>query len=95
MLFSAKNMLSDMLWKYWRGTRLKDGEFGFSHVKTEAAGASLVVQWGRLQAPKAGDPGSVLGWGTGSHMLQLRLNHTGIKTEEPASCNQGLVQPNK
>ena len=32
MLFSAKNMLSDMLWKYWRGTRLKDGDFGFSHV---------------------------------------------------------------
>ena len=87
MLFSAKNMLSDMLWKYWKGTRLKDCDFGFSHVKTEVAGTSLVVQWGRLQAPEAGDPGSILVWGTGSHMLQLSLNHTGIKTEEPSSCS--------
>ena len=44
MLFSAKNMLSDMFWKYWKGIMLEDCEFGFSHVKTGMAGTSLVVQ---------------------------------------------------
>ena len=31
-------------------------------------GTSLVVQWVRLRAPNAGDPGSIPGWGTRSHM---------------------------
>ena len=33
---------------------------------------SLVVQWLRLWAPIARDPGSIPGQGTGSHVLQLR-----------------------
>ena len=37
-------------------------------------GTSLVVQWLRLCAPNAGDPGSIPGWGTGSHMPQLRVH---------------------
>ena len=36
-------------------------------------GTSLVVQCLRLHAPKAGDPGSIPGQGTRSHMLQLRV----------------------
>ena len=32
---------------------------------------SLVVQWLRLHAFNAGDPGSIPGQGTRSHMLQL------------------------
>ena len=35
-------------------------------------GTSLVVQWLRLHAPNAGDPGSITGQGTRSPMLQLR-----------------------
>ena len=34
---------------------------------------SLVVYWLGLCAPNAGDPGSILGQGTRSHMLQLRV----------------------
>ena len=37
------------------------------HVET-----SLMVQWLRLHAPNARDPGSFPGQGTRSHMLQLR-----------------------
>ena len=36
-------------------------------------GASLVVQWLRLQAPSAGVLASIPGCRTGSHMLQLRV----------------------
>ena len=35
-------------------------------------GTFLVVQWLRLCASNAGDPGSISGQGTRSHMLQLR-----------------------
>ena len=42
-----------------------------SHKNYEI-GTSLVVQWLRLWAPKAGDPNSIPGQGTRSHMLQLR-----------------------
>ena len=34
---------------------------------------SLVVQWLRLHAPNGGGLGSILGWGTRSHMLQLTV----------------------
>ena len=36
-------------------------------------GISLVVQQLRLHTPNAGDPCSILGWGTESHMPQLRV----------------------
>ena len=36
-------------------------------------GISLVVQRLRLHAPNAGDPCSMLDWGTESHMPQLRV----------------------
>ena len=36
------------------------------------AGASLMVQWLRFWAPNAGNPGSIPGQGTWSHMSQLR-----------------------
>ena len=34
----------------------------------------LVVQWLRLWSPKVGDLGLILGQGTRSHMLQLRVH---------------------
>ena len=34
---------------------------------------SLVVEWLRLCAPNAGDPGLLPGQGTRSHMLQLKV----------------------
>ncbi|TEA28725.1 hypothetical protein DBR06_SOUSAS16410001, partial [Sousa chinensis] len=33
---------------------------------------SLVVQWLRLHAPNTGGAGSIPGWGTRSHVPQLR-----------------------
>ena len=36
-------------------------------------GISLTIQWLRLRAPNAGDPGSIPGKGTGSHMPQLTV----------------------
>ena len=40
-------------------------------IKTICFGTSLVVQWLKLGAPKAGGPGSIPSQGTGSHMPQL------------------------
>ena len=37
--------------------------------------ASLVVQWLRLCTPNAGGLGSIPGWETRPHMLQLRILH--------------------
>ena len=36
-------------------------------------GTSLVVQWLRFHTPNVGDPGSIPGQGTRSHMPQQRL----------------------
>ena len=49
------------------------------------SGTSLVVQWLRCHASNAEDPGLILGQGTRSHMLQLRvhmqqLKHAAAKT---------------
>ena len=41
-------------------------------MKQNNTATSLVVQWPRLCAPKAGGLGSVPGQGTRSHMLQLK-----------------------
>ena len=43
-------------------------------------GTSLVIQWLRLHTPNAGDPGSIPGQETGSHMLQLRVHMPQVKT---------------
>ncbi|TEA33613.1 hypothetical protein DBR06_SOUSAS3910181, partial [Sousa chinensis] len=53
---------------------------------------SLVVQWLRLHAPKAGGLGSIPGQGTRSHMPQLRVCMLQLKilhaaTEDPARRN--------
>ena len=42
-------------------------------------GASLVVQWLRLQAPNAGGPGSIPEHGTRSYMPQVRVTMPQIK----------------
>ena len=41
--------------------------------KNQDIGSSLVVQWLRLCAPNARDLGSIPGWGTRSHLLQLKI----------------------
>ena len=41
-------------------------------LKLEVVGTSLVVQWLRLLAPKAGGLGLIPGQGTTSHILQQR-----------------------
>ena len=51
------------------------------------AETSLVVQWLRLDAPKAGVPGSIPGQGTRSYILQLRVHMPQLKTLHPACCN--------
>ncbi|TEA33198.1 hypothetical protein DBR06_SOUSAS8010047, partial [Sousa chinensis] len=40
---------------------------------------SLVVQWLRLCAPRAGGPGSIPFQGTRSHMPQLKIPHAATK----------------
>ena len=39
------------------------------------------VQWLRLHIPNIGDPGSIPGQGTRSHMLQLKIPHAATKTQ--------------
>ena len=48
---------------------------GSAECRNGAGGASLVVWWLRLRAPEAGGPDSTLGWGTRSHMPQLKIPH--------------------
>ena len=48
-------------------------------------GASLVVQWLRLQAPGAGDLGSVPGQGTRTHMPQLSIPKPQLKIPRTAT----------
>ena len=38
-----------------------------------------MVQWLRPFAPRAGDLGSIPGWGTRAHMLQLRVHMLQLK----------------
>ena len=52
-------------------------------------GTSLVVQWLRLHTPNAGDPGSVIGHGTKSHVLQLRACMSQLKIPQVAKNIQG------
>ena len=43
------------------------------HLKDQEIGTSLAVHWLRLCASNARGPGLIPGWGTGSHMPQLRV----------------------
>ena len=47
--------------------------------KNDIHETSLVVQWLGLCAPNAGDPGSIPGQGTRSHMLQPRVRMPQLK----------------
>ena len=47
-----------------------------------------MVQWLRLHVPNAGGLGSILGQGTTSHMLQLRL---GATTTTKNVCGDGFI----
>ena len=52
--------------------------------KINRGGTSLVVQWLKLHAPNAGDPGSIPGQGIRSHMLPLKILSAATKTR----CSQ-------
>ena len=52
---------------------------------------SLVVQWLRLQAPKAGGPGSILGQGTRSCMPQLGIPQAATKTWRSCVLSHSVV----
>lgn len=54
------------------GLRLEKGDF-------------LIVQWLRPHAPNAGGLGAVPGWGTRSHMLQLRVCMPQLKSLHAAA----------
>ena len=47
-------------------------------------GTSLVVQWLRLRPLNAGVLGSIHGWGTRSHMPQLKISLATTKIKDPA-----------
>ena len=48
-------------------------------------GTSLVAQWIRLCAPNAGGPGSIPGQGTRSHMPQLRVGMSQLRSWRAAT----------
>ena len=54
--------------------------FPKSPINGLGPGTSLVVQWLRFHAPKAGGPGSILDQGTRSHMRQLTVRMPQPKT---------------
>ena len=54
--------------------------------KISTIGTSLVVRWLRLYAPNAGDPGSIPGQGTRTHMPQLSVLMPQLK--DPARSNE-------
>ena len=54
-----------------------------------------MVQWLRLHATSAGDPGSTPGQGTRSHMPRLKTPCAATKTENLVCCNEDPAQPNK
>ena len=58
----------------------------YTHLNVTNFGISLVVQWLRLHAPSAEDPGSIPGQGTRSRMPQLKSVH---------AASKDLVQTNK
>ena len=49
------------------------------HMKSNR-GTSLAVQWLRLPTPNAGGPDLILGQGTRSHTLQLKVHMPQLKT---------------
>ena len=63
----------------------------------------MVVQWLRLCAPNAGGRGLIPGQGTkilccatrNWHDTTRKIPHAPEKSEDPESCTQDLVQPNK
>ena len=65
-----------------------------------SSATSLVVPWLRLHAPSEGDPGLLPGYGTRSHMLQLKVYMSQLKilhasTKDPTHQNEDPMQPNK
>ena len=66
-----------------------------SVMKETVSGTSVVVQWLRLHAPNAGVLGSVLGWGTQSHMLQLRILQAAMKTPCSQINKRNLLKDRK
>ena len=55
-----------------------------------------MVQWLRLRAPSVGGPGSILDWGSGSHMPQLRSDaakEIDFLREKPNLAKLSLVLP--
>ena len=55
-------------------------------IKTWRTGTSLVMQWLRLRPPNAGDPSSIPGQGTRSHM-HAATKSSYATTKDPASHN--------
>ena len=82
----------------WKEKKKKT-HYWFSSPKT-SWGTSLVIQWLSLHTLSAGDLGLILGQGTRSHMLQLRVfmlqlkvPHAATKIKGAVCRNEDLVQP--
>ena len=69
--YSDKNVLSEcVIQKKFHST----ADSKYCSFNMTADGTSLVVQWLRFHAPKAGGPGPISGQGIRSHMQQLRVH---------------------
>ena len=75
------------MWPYIFQPRTREWRY-----RNEQTGTCLVVQWLRLRAPSAGSLGSVLGQGTRSPTLHLKILHAAIKTRH-SQIYQWTVAP--
>ena len=75
MIFSKWNLLigPQFTWAVWG--------FHENHQRLCTFGTFLVVQWLRLSVTNEGGPGSILGQGTRSHMLQTKIRYSQIKKD--------------
>jgi len=70
-----------------RGCQGRERELWIQEEKTKTGGTSLVVQWLRYRAPKAGGLGSIPDQGTRSLMPQLKISHAPTNMEDSMGRN--------
>ena len=81
---SRPDSVSCQLKRWWFFSRLGLLKIYMVMLKGQKSRTCLVVQWLRLRAPNAGNPGLIPGQGTRVHLQQLKILHATIKT----NCSQ-------
>ena len=88
-LIPSPERFHTLLWQLSRCAILPaDVPYSLSHLLLETMGTFLVVQWLRLHIPSARNLSSIPGWGTRSHMPQLRVCIAQLKIPHAATKAQ-------